>query len=169
MPDLTPVIAACTRWLLNAYPPPGGAFSRTLAETQARQATALAAALRYPTAMDVQLLDLLGPGGADRLDRLTGSGPAPDGSAWRSWVDETVVSWAACLLADPVLAAHAHRALATTEHHSGTGALRRLTHPGPHDTQAAVLLRHPDLLEPVAALHRIRLLERLNAEGVQAA
>ncbi|WP_405364604.1 hypothetical protein [Kitasatospora sp. NBC_00039] len=165
MPDLTPVIAASTRWLLNAYPAPAGAFSRALAETQARQAAALAAALRYPTAMDVQLLDLLGPGGADRLDWLTGNDPHPDDTAWRTWVDETVVSWAACLLADPALAAHAHQALAETEQHTGAGALRRLTDPGTRDTEAAALLRHPDLLEPVAALHRGRLAERLNVEG----
>ncbi|MFD9591250.1 hypothetical protein ACFWA9_00620 [Kitasatospora sp. NPDC059973] len=169
MPDLSPVIASCTRWLLNAYPPPAGAFSRALAESQARQATALAATLCYPTPMDVQLLDLLGPGGADRLDRLTGHDPRPDDAAWRTWVDETVVSWAACFLADPALASHAHQTLATTEHHTGAGALRRLTEPGIRDTEAAVLLRHPDLLEPVAALHRGRLGERLNVEGAPTA
>ncbi|MFB7908322.1 hypothetical protein ACFC1T_17980 [Kitasatospora sp. NPDC056076] len=170
MPDLAPVIAASTRWLLNAYPPPAGAFSRALAETQARQATALAAALRYPTAIDVQLLDLLGPGGADRLDWLTGSNPAPDDdSAWRTWVDETVVSWAACLLADPALAQRANQVLAANEHHADTGALRRLTNPGTRDTEAAALLRHPDLLEPVAALHRGQLAERLNVEGASLA
>ncbi|MEU8511025.1 hypothetical protein AB0C76_05470 [Kitasatospora sp. NPDC048722] len=169
MPDLTPVIAACTRWLLNAYPPPAGAFSRALAETQARQAVSLAAALRYPTTMDVQLLGLLGPGGADRLDWLTGSDARPDDTAWRTWVDETVVSWAACLLADPTLAAHAHHALAGTEHHTGVGALRRLTDPGTHDAEAAALLRHPDLLESVAALHRSQLVERLNVEGAELA
>ncbi|MGW4914475.1 hypothetical protein ACWEQE_49070, partial [Streptomyces sp. NPDC004270] len=47
--DLTPVIAASTRWLLAAYPAPGGALSRALAEAQARQAVTLAATLRYPT------------------------------------------------------------------------------------------------------------------------
>ncbi|MFB7616856.1 hypothetical protein [Kitasatospora sp. NPDC056181] len=165
MPDLTPVIAACARWLLTAYSPPEGAFSRALVEAQARQATTLAAALRYPTAMDVRLLDLLGPGGAEGLDWLTGFAPHPDDDAWRTWVDETVVSWAACLLADPVLAAHAHRALAATEHHAAAGALERLTGPGTYDTNAAALLRHPDLLEPVARLHRVRLVERLNIAG----
>ncbi|MFB6605176.1 hypothetical protein ACFCXR_20770 [Streptomyces noursei] len=169
MPDLTPVIAACTRWLLNAYPPPAGAFSRALAESQAHQAAVLAAALRYPTDLDVQLLDLLGPGGANRLDGLTSIAPRPDDTAWRSWVDETVVSWAACLLADPALAAHAHQALAATEHHTDTGVLRRLTDPGTHEVQAAVLLRHPDLLEPVAALHRSELVERLTVTGAEAA
>ncbi|GHH80499.1 hypothetical protein GCM10018781_61150 [Kitasatospora indigofera] len=166
MPDLTPVIAACTRWLLNAYPPPAGALSRALAEAQARQAATLAAVLRHPTALDVQLLDLLGPGGADRLDHLTGHDPHPDDSAWRTWVDETVVSWAACLLAEPALAAHA---LATTEHHTETGALHRLTHPNTHDTQATPLLRHPDLLGPVASLHRTSLMERLAVEGAEMA
>ncbi|WP_033825595.1 hypothetical protein [Kitasatospora sp. MBT63] len=158
MPNgLTPVAAASARWLLNAYPPPPGAFSRVLAEAQARQATALAAALRYPTALDVHLLDLLGPGGADHLDRLTGHAPHPDDTAWRTWVDETVVSWAACLLADPTLA---DRALAAAGHH--TGDPRRLTSPNADDTAAAALLRHPDLLEPVAGLHRAGLLDLLD-------
>ncbi|MEV0533599.1 hypothetical protein [Kitasatospora sp. NPDC050463] len=169
MPDLTPVIAASARWLLNAYPPPEGALSRALAHTQARQASTLAAGLRYPTAMDVQLLELLGPGGADRLDWLTGCEAHPDDAAWRTWVDETVVSWAACLLADPALLAPARQALAATEHHAETGALRRLTDPGAHDTEAAALLRHPDLLEPVAVLHRADLVERLNVAGAERA
>ncbi|MFJ6770563.1 hypothetical protein ACIQOV_06245 [Kitasatospora sp. NPDC091257] len=43
--------------------------------------------------------------------------------------------------------------------------MRRLTDPGTHDAQAAALLRHPDLLEPVAALHRGQLVERLTVEG----
>ncbi|MFB7909858.1 hypothetical protein ACFC1T_25820 [Kitasatospora sp. NPDC056076] len=167
MPDLTPVIAACTRWLLNAYPPPAGALNRALAEVQARQAVTLAGTLRYPTDMDVQLLDLLGPGGADRLDWLTGGDPHPDDTAWRTWVDETLVSWAACLLADPTLVTNAHLALSDTEHHTGPEALRRLTDPGTHDAEAAALLRHPDLLEPVAALHRRQLVDRLNVEGAQ--
>ncbi|WP_371502833.1 hypothetical protein OG871_36930 [Kitasatospora sp. NBC_00374] len=163
--DLTPVIAASARWLLNAYLPPAGAFSRALAEAQARQAATLAAALCYPTTLDVQLLGLLGPGGADRLDRLTGCDPNPDDTAWRTWVDETVVSWAACLLADPDLAARAHRNLATAEHHTEPGGLRRLTDPGARDTEAAALLRHPDLLEGIAGLHRARLMELVNVEG----
>ncbi|MGW7239392.1 hypothetical protein [Streptomyces sp. NPDC054804] len=37
--DLTPVEAASTRWLLAAYPAPGGALNRA----QARQAITLAA------------------------------------------------------------------------------------------------------------------------------
>ncbi|MEV4557954.1 hypothetical protein AB0K51_13260 [Kitasatospora sp. NPDC049285] len=165
--DLTPVIAASTRWLLAAYPAPGGAFSRALAEAQARQAAALAAALRYPTAMDVELLHLLGPSGSDRLDWLTDHSPAIPGTpdSWRSWVDEAVVSWAACLLADSALAALARRALTDTDHHADAGDPYRLTHPGAHDTGAAVLLRHPDLLEPLAALHRAELVKLLSAQG----
>ncbi|MFB7668882.1 hypothetical protein ACFC1R_34010 [Kitasatospora sp. NPDC056138] len=160
--DLTPVIAASTRWLLAAFPPSAGALSRALAEAQARQATALAAALCYPTAMDVQLLHLLAPSGSARLDWLTASEPHPDDTdtAWRTWVDETVVSWAACLLADPDLAAHVHRALASTEHDTETG-LGRLTNPGERDIEAAALLRHPDLLDGIASLHRRRLAELL--------
>ncbi|AUY53538.1 hypothetical protein C2142_37060 [Streptomyces sp. CB01881] len=56
-----------------------------------------------------------------------------------------------------------------TEHRAAAGALQRLTHPGTHDTEAAALLRHPDLLEPVAALHRAHLVERLSVEGAEVA
>lgn len=165
--DLTALIAASARWLLAAYPPPSGALSRALAEAQARQAAALAAALCYPTGMDVQLLHLLAPSGSHRLDWLTGCEPHPEDTdtAWRTWVDETVVSWAACLLAEPALLTHAHQALAATEHHTETGSLQRLTHPSALDTEAAALLRHPDLLEGIALLHRPRLLERLDVQG----
>ncbi|MEV6765526.1 hypothetical protein AB0N16_33775 [Streptomyces sp. NPDC051105] len=165
--DLTPVIAASTRWLLAAYPAPGGALSRALAEAQARQAVTLAATLRHPTRVDVLLLHLLAPSGSDRLDWLTGCEPRPYDTAWRTWVDETVVSWAACLLADPVLAARAaQQALPASEHHT-TGGLRRLTDPGTRDTEAAPLLRHPDLLEDIAGLHRPQLMELLSAEGAE--
>ncbi|MGW4509989.1 hypothetical protein ACWENO_35655 [Streptomyces sp. NPDC004436] len=154
--DLTPVIAASTRWLLTAFPSAPGAFSRAVAEAQARQAVTVAATLRYPTPLDVQLLHLLGPGGSSRLDWLTGADHEDTtDDAWRSWVDETVVSWAACLLADPALARH-------LAEDSRTGAVSRLTHPGRHEHDAAPLLRHPDLLEPVAALHRELLLDLLH-------
>ena len=165
--DLTPVIAASTRWLLAAYPAPAGALSRALAEAQARQAATLAAALRYPTSLDVQLLHLLAPSGSHRLDWLTGSDPHPDDDAWRTWVDETVVSWAACLLADPALAARAHLALTATEHHAEAGSLQRLTDPNGRDTEAAALLRHPDLLEGIANLHRPQLMELLSADSAE--
>ncbi|MFJ9567531.1 hypothetical protein ACIRQQ_46865 [Streptomyces fuscichromogenes] len=69
--DLAPVIAASTRWLLTAYPAPGGAFDRALSEVQARQAVTLAATLRHPTDLDIQLLHLLAPSGSHRLDRLS--------------------------------------------------------------------------------------------------
>ncbi|MFI8461863.1 hypothetical protein [Kitasatospora sp. NPDC085464] len=166
--DLTPVIAACARWLLNAYPPPPGALNTALAEAQARQAATAAAHLRYPTAMDVQLLHLLAPSGSGRLDWLTGSEPQPDDAdtAWRTWVDETVVSWAACLLADPALAARAHQTQVGNPDITG---LRRLSEPGTHDRDAAVLLRHPDLLEGVAALHRTQLTELLDTDNATAA
>lgn len=163
--DLTPVIAASARWLLAAYPAPAGALNRALAEAQARQAAALAAALRYPTGLDVQLLHLLAPGGSHRLDWLTGCDPHPDDHAWRTWVDETVVSWAACLLADPALATRAHQALKKAEHGSEAVGLQRLTDPGDRDYEAAVLLRHPDLLENVAGLHRHQLMELLSVDG----
>ncbi|MFI6847737.1 hypothetical protein OG535_29740 [Kitasatospora sp. NBC_00085] len=163
--DLTPVTAACTRWLLHAYPPPAGAVNYALAEAQARQAATLAAHLRYPTDLDVQLLHLLGPGGADRLDWLTEGAPHAEGAPWRTWVDETVVSWAACLLADPALSTRALRALDATDHRGENGGLLRLTVPGPRESEAAALLRHPDLLENIAHLHRSELLELLDADN----
>lgn len=156
--DLAPVIAAGTRWLLTAFPPAPGAYSRAVAEAQARQAVTLAAALRYPTPLDAQLLHLLGPGGSARLDWLTSADHGGDADAgWRTWVDETVVSWAACLLADPALAIDAHHLADRGQ----AGDLTRLTRPGDHEQDAAPLLRHPDLLEPVAALHRAPLLDLL--------
>ncbi|MFJ8162431.1 hypothetical protein ACIRBY_16060 [Streptomyces sp. NPDC096136] len=156
--DLAPVIASGTRWLLTAFPPAPGAFSRALAEAQAQQAVTLAAALRYPTALDAEILHLLGPGGSARLDWLTGADHGEDADAdWRTWVDETVVSWAACLLAVPALAADAHH----FADHGHAGELTRLTRPGHHEHDAAPLLRHPDLLEPIAALHREPLLDLL--------
>ncbi|MFD0275148.1 hypothetical protein ACFVHB_14775 [Kitasatospora sp. NPDC127111] len=163
--DLSPVIAAGTRWLLAAYPPAPGALSRALGDAQARQAVTLACALRYPSDLDTQLLHLLGPGGSDRLDWLTGIEHADhDGDdAWRTWVDETVVSWAACLLADPAVARRAHDT-ATAAGSDQAGDVARLARPGEHELRAAPLLRHPDLLEPVAALHRAQLLERLAGE-----
>ncbi|RPE37147.1 hypothetical protein [Kitasatospora cineracea] len=166
--DLTPVITASAHWLLTAYPPPRGALSRALAEAQARQAAALAAALRYPTALDGHLLDLLGPGGSGRLDELTGSAAHSDDAAWRTWVDETVVSWAACLLADPALAEAARSALAASGH-PAAGSPLRLTDPGPRDTEATPLLRHPDLTEPVAGLHRTALLDTLHVRSAEPA
>ncbi|MEU2393386.1 hypothetical protein [Streptomyces sp. NPDC007369] len=161
--DLTPVIAAGTRWLLTAFPPAPGAFSQALAEAQARQAVTVAAALRYPTSLDAQLLHLLGPGGSTRLDWLTGAEQVDDDAdtAWRTWVDETVVSWAACLLADPALADDAHHVADL----SLAGEVTRLVRPGHREHDAAPLLRHPDLLEPVADLHRALLLDLLANEN----
>ncbi|MGW4911875.1 hypothetical protein [Streptomyces sp. NPDC004270] len=79
--------------------------------------------------------------------------------------DEPVVSWAAGLLADPALAAHAaHQALAVSDHRPG-GDLHRLTNPGKRDTEAAPLLRHPDLLENIAGLHRPQLMEVLDLDS----
>ncbi|MFE2544932.1 hypothetical protein [Actinacidiphila glaucinigra] len=165
--EFSSVIAAATRWLLSAYPATGGALSRALAEAQARQAATVAAALRHPTAVDAALLGLLAPGGADRLDRIAGAWVAgEDGEdGWRTWVDEVVVSWAACLLSDPDLAASAVTALAATEHGASlAGDAHRLTDPGTHDRAAAALLRHPDLVAPIAGLHRAELTALLAAE-----
>ncbi|MEU9213481.1 hypothetical protein AB0D27_37660 [Streptomyces sp. NPDC048415] len=165
--DLSPVITASTRWLLSAFPPATGPFDDALAEAQARHAATIAAALRYPTALDAELLNLLGPGGSGRLDRVTGADAHPltgAAHAWRTQVDEIVVSWAACLLANPDLAALAAACLAATHHGAdGVGDARRLTIPSPRDHRAAPLLRHPDLLGPIADLHRETLLGLLNA------
>jgi hypothetical protein len=171
--ELSSVIAAATRWLLSAYPATGGALSRALAEAQARQAVMVAATLRYPTAVDAALLGLLAPGGADRLDWIAGAhaadgdGDGDSGGGWRTWVDEVVVSWAACLLSDADLAASAVAALPATEHGSAlTGDTLRLTGPGAHDRAAAALLRHPDLVGPIAGLHRAELTALLETVAI---
>ena len=75
-----------------------------------------------------------------------GADPAP----WRTWVDEVVVSWAAALLADPRLAAAVASAV-------GAPADGPLVTPTDADLAAGGLLRHPDLLAPVAGLHRASL------------
>lgn len=180
--DLSPVIAATAHWMTCAYPASGGALAAALCEVQARQAVTVAAWLRYPTSMDVALMGMAGPGGSARLDRVTRAdgaagwdaeedawreadgdgGRAADEDAWRTWVDEVVASWAACLLGDPDLAGLAVAEIAHGEHVAGTpGEFRRLLHPDATDRGAAALLRHPDLLAPVAALHRGELLNRL--------
>lgn len=168
--DLSTVITATAQWLLRAYPPAEGALNAVLAEAQARQAVAVAAWLRYPTALDASLLDVLGPGGSAHLDWLTGVETAEDDIAWRTWVDEVLVSWAACLLADPDLAHSAAAVAARSEHLSGlTCDFRRLTEPDARDRQAAILLRHPDLLAPVADLHAADLRARLGENPAKAA
>ncbi|NUP17054.1 MAG: hypothetical protein HOZ81_13290 [Streptomyces sp.] len=165
--DLSPLIAATTRWLTRSYPACGGALAAALGEAQAQQAVTVAAWLRYPTPTDAALVVLAGPGGSAALDWITGAdagGQAEgDDFAWRTWVDEVVASWAACLLTDAGLARPAVAAIADGAH-ATTGVpvdFRRLVSPGADDRQAAALLRHPDLLAPVAALHRAALHERL--------
>jgi hypothetical protein len=169
--DLSAVIAATAQWLLRAYPPAPGAFSSALAEVQARQSATVAAWLRYPTTWDASLLGMVGPGGSAHLDWLAGVDTMPgQETAWRTWVDEVVASWAACLLADGDLAAAAVVALTGSAHLSGLECeFRRLTNPDERDRQAAVLLRHPDLLAPVADLHRAQLLQRLDADSAEPA
>jgi hypothetical protein len=184
---LTPVIAASALWLVRAYPSSGADRSADmLAELQARQAVTVAAWLRYPTPADAELVAMAGPGGAAVLDWLVGGEPArphstgleadelAESEAWRTWVDEVVVSWAACLLADPLLAAHAVDSVAAAVPPSDdrprprprraddlSGEFRRLTTPDARDLEAGALLRHPDLLEPVADLHRDTLLYQM--------
>ncbi|MBZ4014646.1 hypothetical protein [Streptomyces purpurogeneiscleroticus] len=169
--DLSPLISATTQWLTCAYPSSGGALSAALTEAQARQAVTVAAWLRYPTPMDAALVSVTGPGGSGRLDWLTGADAPEQGDvaehAWRSWVDEVVASWAAALLSTPALAEAAVTALAGSWHTSGTPVeFRRLVAPDVHDQQAAALLRHPDLLAPVAELHHPELLTRLDTDRV---
>ena len=95
---------------------PTRARSRTRAPScRPGQAVTVAAWLRYPTEMDAALVAIAGPGGSAVLDWRAGSEPEddPDGDeGWRTWVDEVVVSWAACLLADPLLAIRAVKAVA---------------------------------------------------------
>jgi hypothetical protein len=187
--ELSPVIAASTHWLARAYPPADpGHVAHTLAELQTRQAVTVAAWLRYPTPMDAALVTIAGPGGSAVLDWRAGSEPDDDlaeNEGWRTWVDEVVVSWAACLLADPMLAVRAVRSVAAAVSSSSSssssaapaddrprphprrpgglaadlpGEFRRLIAPDERDRAAAALLRHPDLLEPIAAMHRHDLL-----------
>jgi hypothetical protein len=112
------------------------------------------------------------------LDWRAGSEPEDeDDSAegWRSWVDEVVVSWAACLLAEPMLARRAADAVIAAiprpekpRPHSRGGDFRKLLAPDELDREAAVLLRHPDLLEPVASMHRDDLYYLLGVFSVAA-
>lgn len=158
------VVAASAQWLLAAFPPCGGALASALAEVQARQACLVAGWLRYPTESDADLVVLVGPGGSGRLDWAVGADlpRATAAEPWRSWVDEVMTSWAAALLADPVLAAHAAAVIAEgTDSPRVPVDLRRLIAPDADEVRAGALLRHPDFLEPVAALHRPSLLERI--------
>ncbi|MGX1267850.1 hypothetical protein [Streptomyces phaeoluteigriseus] len=166
--DLSPLIAATAQWLTRAYPACGGALASALCEVQARQAVTVAAWLRYPTVMDAALVGMAGPGGSGRLDWISGTDPdaagmGADGTdAWRSWVDEVVASWAACLLTDPELAALAVAGLDGGDHTTGVPMeFRRLITPDARDREAAALLRHPDLLSPVAELHGTQLMNLL--------
>jgi hypothetical protein len=156
---LNGIVAASAQWLLTAFPAPADPFASMSAQWQAREAASVAARLRYPTDADDALLELCGPGGCTRLDRLSGadlSAAPAEAAPWRSWVDEVVVSWAAALLGDPVLAAAA--AVAAGEPLDGP-----LLTPSASDLAAAALLRHPDLLAVVADLHRTELLRALAA------
>ncbi|MFE5084930.1 hypothetical protein [Streptomyces mirabilis] len=168
--DLSPLIAATAQWLTCSYPSGESALDRVLSEMQARQAVTVAAWLRYPTPMDAELVVMAGPRGSARLDWVTGAdggtsglvADAADRQTWRTWVDEVVASWAACLLTDCQLADTAVAALAEGRHTDEAPIdFRRLVAPGDRDRKAAALLRHPDLLAPIAELHREGLLNLL--------
>ncbi|MFF1400645.1 hypothetical protein ACFVZD_43770 [Streptomyces sp. NPDC058287] len=165
--DLSALISATTRWFTCSYPSGGSALEATLCEAQARQAVTVAAWLRYPTPMDAALVAVAGPGGTDRLDWITGVDASVDmmsvgQPAWRTWVDEVVASWSASLLTDPSLAARAVAGLTDGSHTAAVPVeFRRLIAPDDRSRRAAALLRHPDLLAPIAELHRPELLHRL--------
>ncbi|MGW0602296.1 hypothetical protein ACWD11_35100 [Streptomyces sp. NPDC002776] len=121
-----------------------------------------------PTPTDAALAGMAGSGGSVRLDWITGV--EGGGEPWRSWVDEVVASWAACLLAEPRLAEVAVSAALDGGHTAGAPMeFRRLTAPDENDRQAAALLRHPDLLDRVAGLHRAELMDLLAAGQPRAA
>ena len=179
--ELSPVIAASTHWLSRAYPAgTPDTIAHTLSELQARQAVTVAAWLRYPTEIDAALVAIAGPGGSAVLDWKAGSEPDDEQAeeeGWRTWVDEVVVSWAACLLANPMLARRGVDAVLAAipladdrprpyPRPIGSAAteFRRLLDPDRRDLEAAVLLRHPDLLEPIAEMHRDTLHYLLDAE-----
>lgn len=168
--DFSGVISATAQWLTRAYPVTGGAMDDALAQAQAHQAATVAAWLRYPTETDAALVAMVGPSGSARLDWLTGSDTAPLDEAehaWRSWVDEVVASWAACLLTAPGLATAAVAAVNGC-HHAAALPLdfRRLVAPNDRDLRAASLLRHPDLVAPIAQLHHDALIDCLEADPV---
>jgi hypothetical protein len=163
--SLDHVITATTEWLVAAFPATGGAHAHALARQQARQAVTVAAWLRYPTKVDAALLDLLPPSGSWWLDDLSCDVAA---EPWRTWVDDVVASWAASLLTNRELAVRACAAIADSEHIGGIPMqFRRLTHPDHIDSAAAALLRHPDLLAPLAARHRAALDSALAAASLQ--
>jgi hypothetical protein len=51
-----------------------------------------------------------------------------------------------------------------TDHHAETVSIQRLANPSSRDTEAAALLRHPDLLEDIATLHRPQLIQLLSVQ-----
>ncbi|MDT9695252.1 hypothetical protein [Streptomyces sp. P17] len=166
--DFSSLIAATARWLTSAFPPNGGALAAALCDAQARQAVTIAAWLRYPTPTDAALAGMAGSGGSARLDWITGAEGEP--GVWRTWVDEVIASWAACLLADPRLAGLAVAAVDDGTHTDGAPVeFRRLIEPDDNERRAAALLRHPDLLAPVADLHRAELMALLEAGQPRAA
>ena len=133
--------------------------------------------------MDAALVAIAGPGGSAVLDWRAGSEPddeEAEDEGWRTWVDEVVVSWAACLLADPMLARRAVDAVA-----AAVPAARRRERPRPRAGPAPPACRPssagcsaptsgtatrpcccatPTCSSPVAAMHRDNLLYLLGVE-----
>jgi hypothetical protein len=161
--SLEHVIAATTEWLVSAFPSTGGAHAAALARQQARQAVTVAAWLRYPTKADAELVGLFAPSGSWWLDDIPTDVEA---EPWRTWVDDVVASWAAALLTDRELAVRACDVIADSEHTGGLPMqFRRLTHPDHIDSAAAALLRHPDLLAPLANRRQAELSLALGGDG----
>ena len=149
------LIAATTQWLVTAFPALGGTHAQALVRQQARQAVTVAAWLQYPSRVDAELLAFTAPSGSWWLDAIPVDVEA---EPWRTWVDETVASWAAALLADRELAVRACAAVAHSEHAGGLPLqFARLTHPDHLDAAAAALLRHPDLVGSLVQRHRAAL------------
>jgi len=150
---LVPLIGACVAWLDEGFGPGTSPLLGALAQVQARQAVTVAAWLRYPTELDAALVELTGS-----------DGWCDPAQPWRSWVDETVLSWAACLLTDRDLARRAVWAAGRSEHARGLClCFRSLIDPDERERRASTLLRHPDLVGPIADQHRAELLSRLTS------
>lgn len=152
----------------GGLPPATGPLNQALAEAQAGHAATIAAALRYPTALDAELLDLLGPGGSGqaglrhRRRRTPADGRHPR-LAHPGRRDRRQLGG---LPAGRRRPRRPGRRLPGRHPPRPRQRGRRApasTIPSPRDHRAAPLLRHPDFLGPIADLHRETLLSLLGA------